>query len=437
MSGRPRIAIGTYGSIRVARLVRGRHTAHTRYRDVDGVLREVKATSSTPNRAIADLKTRLVTRHGYGHGGMLSLTNTFGDLVELWLADLERREISAGTKKNYRDDVRVHVRPFFDNYTLGEITTGRVETFLKAERAVSYSRATHSRTMLNLLFGFALRHDAIARNPVECTSPLRTPKGSPEALTLDQIQRIREAAAVWRTGPGVKGPKPVGTVRDVLEVLLGTGLRPGEALALRPVDIADGRKGMVAHVSGTVVYRQGSGTFRQAHPKTDASVRTIPVPDFAACVIRRRLKEMDPAQSEWTIFHNRTGTVRPSNSNQPRSRGALGTVGTPATVPPGPRHRRGPRDQRRAPREAGRGLCQQRTSSIDGGSQLESRQGPPQFEIETREDTSGQEWSQADSRPQKLQCRISSLGRRTARSRDQIPARFWNHRRGADTNWHD
>lgn len=307
MSGRPRTAIGTFGSIRVVRLSSGRHTAHTRYRDADGVLREVKATASSPSSATAELKARLVTRPGYGRGGMLGLTSPFSDLVELWLADLEHREISEGTKKNYRDDVRVHVRPFFDHYTLGEITTGRVETFLKAERAVSYSRAKHSRTMLNQLFGFALRHDALARNPVEGTSPLRRPKGSPEALTLDQIQRIRRAAAAWRTGPGVKGPKPDGNVRDVLEVLLGTGLRPGEALALRRTDITDGRTGMVARVSGTIVYRQGRGTVRQDHPKTDASVRTIPVPDFAAMVIRRRLGEMDAALADELIFRNRTG----------------------------------------------------------------------------------------------------------------------------------
>lgn len=147
---------------------------------------------------------------------MLGLTSPFADLAELWLADLEHRETSEGTKTNYRDDVRVDVQPFFDHYTLGETTTGRVETFLNAERAVSYSRAKHSRTMLNQLFGFALRHDAIARNPVEGTSPLRRPKGSPEALTLDQIQRIRRVAAAWRTGPGVNGPSPDGNVRDVL-----------------------------------------------------------------------------------------------------------------------------------------------------------------------------------------------------------------------------
>lgn len=307
MSGRPRTAIGTYGSIRVTRLASGRHRACTRYRDVDGVLREVKATSTSPNKATAELKNKLVTRPGYGRGGMLSLTSPFGDLAELWLADLAQREISDGTKKNYRDELRVHVRPFFESYTLGEITTGRVETFLKTELASSYSRAKQARTMLNLLFGFALRHDAIARNPVQGTSPLRKPKGSPEALTLDQIQRIRHAAAFWRTGPDVKGPKPDGNVRDALEVLLGTGLRPGEALALRPVDIKDGRNGMVAHVSGTIVYRQGEGTFRQACPKTDASARTIPLPEFAARVIRRRLEEMAPSQSESTIFHNRQG----------------------------------------------------------------------------------------------------------------------------------
>lgn len=64
---------------------------------------------------------------------------------------------------------------------------------------------------------------------------------------------------------------------------------------------------MIANITGTVVYRQGKGSFRQAHPKTDASIRQIPVPAFAAEVIRRRLSEMGPEEAEWTIFHNRKG----------------------------------------------------------------------------------------------------------------------------------
>lgn len=304
--GRPRTAIGTFGQVHVSDLG-GRYRALTRFRDLDGRLRKVTATARSQRAAEALLKERLLNRTGYGAGGLLSMSSPFGDLAELWLADLQLRDISENTKQNYRDDLRLHVQPSFEHYTLGEITTGRVEWFLKSERAVSYSRAKHSRTVLNQLFTFALRHDAMQRNPVEGTSPLAKPKNQIRALTLEQVQAIRAAASAWRTGPGVKGPKPDGQVRDVIEVLLSTSMRPGEVLALRPCDIVDGRRGMVAHVRGTVVYRQGKGTFRQDHPKTDASVRQVPVPFFAAQVLRRRIAPLGPEEGERTIFANRSG----------------------------------------------------------------------------------------------------------------------------------
>jgi integrase len=121
------------------------------------------------------------------------------------------------------------------------------------------------------------------------------------------VQAIRVAAGAWRTDPGTNGPKPDGQVRDTIEVLLGTSMRPGEVLALRPSDILDGRRGMVAHVRGTVIYGQGRGTFRQDHPKTDASVRQVPVPEFAAQVLRRRTAPLGPEQRDRTIFANRGG----------------------------------------------------------------------------------------------------------------------------------
>ena len=176
---------------------------------------------------------------------------------------------------------------------------------MKSQATYSQSRAKQSRTLLTLMFAFALRHDAISRNPVEGTSPLRRRKESPRALTLDQIAAIRAAAATWRTGPGLPGPKNDGQVRDIIEVLLGTAMRTGEVLALRPRDIAHGPDGMVAHVNGTVVQRKGSGAVRQDHPKTDASVRRIPVPEFAAQVLRRRLALLGPEQLDQTIFASR------------------------------------------------------------------------------------------------------------------------------------
>ena len=211
---------------------------------------------------------------------MLSLASPFGDLVGLWLADPELRELAEGTKQSYRDQVRLHVLPAFEHFTLGEVTTGRVE-FIKSQAAVSHSRARQSRTMLNLLFGFALRHDAMSRNPVEGTSSLRKQKSQPQALTLAQIAAIRLAAANWRTEPGQPGPKPHGQVRDLIEVVFGTATRTGEVLALRPCDVEDRPTGMVVAVTGTVVQGEDKGAVRQNRPKSDASIRRIPVPAFA------------------------------------------------------------------------------------------------------------------------------------------------------------
>lgn len=304
--GRPRLAIGTYGEISV-RQNRRSYTAKTYFRDLDGVRRPVEASARTDKTARAALKEKLLKRTGYG-GGVLDPSSSFGALEKLWRADLELRPINEGTKHNYLEDLRLHVRPAFQHYTLGEMTTGRVEHFLQREAAVSYSRVKHSRTLLNLLFNFALRHDAIPRNPVEGTSPLARPKGAPQALTLEQIAAIRLAAKTWRTGKDVKGPKPDGKVRDIVEVLLGSSLRIGELLALRPMDVSATRKGMIVHVRGTVVMRKGKGVFRQPKPKTDASVRRIPVAPFAARVLQERLAQMEPGDTEHTIFATKKGT---------------------------------------------------------------------------------------------------------------------------------
>lgn len=209
---RPRTPVGAYGSIAVRR--RGdRAIAETRIRDADGRVRHVRVTARTAARARLVLQERLLNRPAFGSTRALTPQSRLADLIEVWQADLDLQPLAEGTKQNYRDQVRLHVLPAFEHYTLAEITTGRVEWFLKSQAAISSSRARQSRTLLNLLFGFALRHDAVSRNPVAGTSPLRQPKAQPKALTLEQIAAIRLAAATWRSEPSLPGPKPDGQVR--------------------------------------------------------------------------------------------------------------------------------------------------------------------------------------------------------------------------------
>ena len=189
MAGRPRTAIGTTGTITVRRRD-GRAIAETRVRDADGRVRQVRVRGRTAEQARQRLKQRLLTRPGFESGGMLRPDSSFADLAEVWLADLELRDLAEGTKQFYRDQLRLHVRPALEHYTLAEVTTGRVEWFLKSQSAVSYSRgrqSRQSRSLLNVLFGFALRHDALSRNPVEGTSPLPKPKASPKPGSTDEV----------------------------------------------------------------------------------------------------------------------------------------------------------------------------------------------------------------------------------------------------------
>lgn len=206
---RPRTPVGAYGSIAVRR--RGdRVLAETRIRDADGRIRHVRVTASTAARARQVLKERLLDRPTFGSARVLTPQSSFADLANVWLADLDVQRLAEGTKQTYRDQVRLHVLPAFEHYALTEITTGRVEWFLKSQATISSSRARQSRTLLNLLFAFALRHDAVPRNPVAGTSRLRHPKSQPKALTLEQIAAIRVAAANWRSEPGLPGPSRTG-----------------------------------------------------------------------------------------------------------------------------------------------------------------------------------------------------------------------------------
>lgn len=125
-AGRPRTAIGTYGAVNVRR--RGnRALAETRIRDTDGRVRHVRVTARTAEQARSRLKQRLLSRPDFASGGVLQPASSFVELAELWLADLEMRDLAEGTKQFYRDQLRLHVRPAFEHYSLGEITTGRVE----------------------------------------------------------------------------------------------------------------------------------------------------------------------------------------------------------------------------------------------------------------------------------------------------------------------
>ena len=316
MSGRGRLEIGTYGDISTTRTSSGTFRAEARYRDGDGTVRKVTSTAATVKQAKQHLRLKLQRRHtATGFGVALSPESTVADLAEAWMEDVRMRtDLAAGTKDLYRRELSSLILPTFKTFRLREVTTGRVDQFLKRQSIVSYAHARHSRVVLNLMFNYALRHDAVHRNPVAGTARLKQPVSKPVALSLNELQLVRQAVASWRSGPSVSGPRPDGQVKDVIEVMLGTSDRIGEALALRKCDVDDTVSPMQVTMAGTLVVIKGRGVYRQDHPKTSSSHRTLQVPDFTAEVLRRRLATLQEADSDHLLFYTRVGTpLAPNN----------------------------------------------------------------------------------------------------------------------------
>jgi hypothetical protein len=93
-TGRPRTPTGTHGAINTRR-ERGRVVAETRVRDLDGRLRQVRASGPTAAAARSRLLERIRERPSLPSAGVLRPTSSFADLADLWLSDLELRDRTA------------------------------------------------------------------------------------------------------------------------------------------------------------------------------------------------------------------------------------------------------------------------------------------------------------------------------------------------------
>lgn len=332
--GRPRTPIGTFGQISFSRAGR-KVRARTRYRDDDGRIRRVQASGATEADAVRRLKAALAQRESRRSYGELSPDSSFTTLVKVWLEDLDLDgELARSTRDLYERDMRTIVLPAFEHLLLREITVSRVDRFLRHLAANrSYAMAKHARTVLSLSLGLAVRYDALARNPVRETKRLRKPPTKVKALSVADIAAVRAAIRAWRRGEGLPGPRPDGQLEQIVEVMLGSSARIGEVLALRKCDVDVTRTPARLRICGTIVSPKGVATYRQEHPKTSSSVRTVAVPSFAAEALRHRLVAVAGEPEDALIFASRNGTPLTTNNVRRRLRAAMADAQVDGVTP--------------------------------------------------------------------------------------------------------
>jgi integrase len=299
--GRPPLPVGTWGNISTRTIAPGNVRARARFRDFDGSIRYVVRHGTSKTAAQNALKLAMSKRTEDAYGGELTSSAKVSVAAKLWLAEVDGSSRSGATKDLYRYVVERYIEDGLGALQLRELTVPRVDRFLKALIAANGPGAAKScKSVLSSMLGMGVRHGALAANPVREVAKIPQPrKKAPRALTPDEAANLISQARSHR-------PTAHLDLADLIEFMLGTGVRLGEALALRPavVDLGAG----VIEIKATAIRAKGAGVQIQEWAKTAAGWRVIAIPPHLIDLLQRR--RADETLAQHVVFPSPLGRLR-------------------------------------------------------------------------------------------------------------------------------
>lgn len=294
--GRPATPLGTHGVVNVVVLGEKKVRATTYLRLYTGETVEVQATAPSATKAKNQLEERCKLRLQGDNTNEITNTSKLSALLADWI---DQHEVTPKSKGTYQRCIDVHINARIGQLRLNELTTQRLQNFLSS---LTPGTAKTARAVLGNALGHAVRMGAITHNPMRDTKLPKRVKKDINALTDEQMDAYRANIEKWIKS-AKKGYSRGEGVLEVIDLLRGSGLRIGEALALRWEDV-DLDKGLVT-VLGTTDDKGG----RQCFPKTDSSRRTIPVAPVAVKALQRQFSKPYRDQFEM-VFPSERGTYR-------------------------------------------------------------------------------------------------------------------------------
>jgi len=307
---RPRNPIGTYGVVNVTEIEPGRWRARTLYRFEDGKRRQVervregktgaKATQAL-RAALTDIAAPVSTAADIGPATRLS------ELGDQFLAAKVEAGKTVRTIDTYRHNLTKIIKPLLGDLRISEASPARLQRFMTTvTKENGPGAAKGCRSVLSGMFAMAVRHDALKANPVAALEGIaKGPSRASSALPLDEVAAFRAKIRVDEEMQRLD-------LGDLLEFMLFTGCRIGEALALRwsHVDL----EGEHVTFRATVSRAKGQGLTIQEHGKTESSARTIHVPQEVVELLRRRAEQDLPSPD--LVFPSVLGKLRDTSNTE-------------------------------------------------------------------------------------------------------------------------
>jgi integrase len=238
---------------------------------------------------------------------------TVSTMIDYWLQHLRAEQRLDGTTINeYERVLRKLVIPCLGAVSLGELTTSRIDEVLVELGTQSLNRQRKTKVVTGAMLDIAVELGAISVNPVRGSLSISRPASDPRSLTGAELETARTAVRAW-LGKERSGPKSSGDIADIIEVMLATGARIGEVLALRWADIDLGAR--VVDINATIKTESGIGTYRKPLPHP----RIVALPEPAALVLQARRRSIQDNFLD-AVFPTRNVTWQQVNNVERRWR---------------------------------------------------------------------------------------------------------------------
>lgn len=328
---------GRWGRISRKEISPGVWRAQAQYRDFAGVLHKYESrgpSGAAAQRALEDKLHQASSEATVPGTATITPATRMGVVFDHWIAEKRvEGQITMQSLETYRGVLERDLRPAFGLLRVREVTPVAVNRVLMAlSTAQKFDTARQARNVMSQVMMLCVRYGAAPFNPVRDAVTVRKPRRAEvRTLGLEDIALLRKAVREWEDRPALaRGRRNVTLLPQIVDTMLGTGLRIGECLALREVDVDLDAEVPTLTVTGTVVRAEGR-LVRQPKPKSDSSRRTITLPAFVVTAIREALDLGLDGGPDALVFPSTRATPRSPSRVRDQLREAQASIGTTVT----------------------------------------------------------------------------------------------------------
>ncbi len=280
---RPSLPIGAWGEINYTTKA-GKHAAYARFRDYDGITRQILRTGASKSKAKTALLESLAERSKPSLGDITRDTK-IRELADIYEAQMMASDLASQTKLNYKSKL-VTIRRGLGGVTLAEASTGRLDRFVQAVASEHPGAARMVRTVLKNMMLLAVLNEALERNPMTETRAVSRGEPQFEVVRVGELSEIRALLRAWDRKIVNKQPRN-GSLTDTIDMYTATGARTAEVLAFDWDSIRLDMEPYEVCIDKTLAKGTDGKLHVQPHTKNN-SIRTLELPSAVAAMLLNR-----------------------------------------------------------------------------------------------------------------------------------------------------